>query len=132
VPYLGIIAAIDLPVFNRNQGEIQKSLILKQQGEQQLFTIQSKLQTEISTAFTSYQVQQQNIQSLRVALAQSQSILDNVKYSYLKGGTTIIDFLEAQRSWLETQQQYYEVLHQYRQSYIQLLNATGLINQLAQ
>jgi cobalt-zinc-cadmium efflux system outer membrane protein len=132
VPYLGIMAAIDLPVFNRNQGEIQKSLILKQQGEQQLFTIQSKLQTEISTAFTSYQVQQQNIQSLRVALAQSQSILDNVKYSYLKGGTTIIDFLEAQRSWLETQQQYYEVLHQYRQSYIQLLNATGLINQLAQ
>ena len=45
---------------------------------------------------------------------------------------TIIDFLEAQRSWLDTQQQYYETLQLYRQSYIKLLYASGLINKLAQ
>lgn len=131
VPYFGIYATIDLPIFNRNQGEIKKSYLLKQQAEQHLFTIQSQLQTEIKTAYASYQLQQQNVQNFQTILEQSQTILENVKYAYLKGGTTIIDFLEAQRSWLETQQQYYEALQQYRQSYIQLLYATGLINQLA-
>ena len=132
IPYFGIYATIDLPVFNRNQGEIKKSYLLKQQAEQQLFTIQSQLQTEIKTTYASYQLQQQNVQNFQTVLEQSQTILDNVKYTYLKGGTTIIDFLEAQRGWLETQQQYYAALQQYRQSYIQLLYPTGLINQLAQ
>jgi cobalt-zinc-cadmium efflux system outer membrane protein len=131
IPYFGIFATIDLPIFNRNQGEIKKSYILKEQAEQQLFTIQSQLQTEITTAYANYQLQKQNVENFKSILSQSQIILDNVKYAYLKGGTTIIDFLEAQRSWLETQQQYYDALQQYRQSYVQLLYATGLINQLA-
>lgn len=131
IPYIGIYATIGLPFFDRNQGERKKSTILKEQAEQNLRTVQSKLQTEIKTAYSSYQLQQQNLENFKALLTQSQAILDNVKYSYLKGGTTIIDFLEAQRSWLETQQQYYDTLKQYRQSYIQLLYATGLINQLA-
>lgn len=131
VPYFGIYASIDLPFFDRNQGEIKKSYLLKQQAEQQLSTVQSRVETEITIAFASYQIQQQNIENFKSVLEQSQSILENVRYAYLKGGTTIIDFLEAQRSWLETQQQYYDAVHQYRESYIQLLYSTGLINQLA-
>lgn len=131
IPYFGIYATIALPIFNRNQGEIKKSYLLKEQAEQQLFTIQNQLQTEITTAYASYQLRKQNVENFKSILSQSQTILDNVKYAYLKGGTTIIDFLEAQRSWLETQQQYYDALQQYRQSYIQLLYVTGLINQLA-
>jgi cobalt-zinc-cadmium efflux system outer membrane protein len=50
IPYLGIYATIDLPFFNRNQDEIKKSYLLKNQAEQHLVTIQSQLQTEIKTA----------------------------------------------------------------------------------
>ncbi|MDR0801141.1 TolC family protein [Fluviicola sp.] len=132
IQYFGIYATIDLPFFSRNQGEIKKSYLLQKQAEQNLLTIQTKLQTEISTAYASYDLQRKNIENFKTVLSQSETILENVKYAYLKGGTTIIDFLEAQRSWLETQQQYYYALQQYRQSYIQLLYATGLINQLAQ
>ncbi len=132
VPYFGMYATIDLPVFNRNQGEIKKSYLIKQQADRQLVTVQQKLQTEVSTAYASYQIQKQNINRFKAVVEQSVNILNNVKYAYLKGGTTIIDFLEAQRSWLETQQQYYAAMQQYRQSYIQVLYTTGLINQLAQ
>lgn len=132
IQYFGIYATIDLPFFNRNQGEIKKSYLLQKQAEQNLVTIQTQLQTEISTAYASYDLQRKNIENFKTVLSQSEIILENVKFAYLKGGTTIIDFLEAQRSWLETQQQYYDALQQYRQSYIQLLYATGLINQLAQ
>lgn len=131
IPYAGISFSIDLPFSDRNQGEIKKSYLLKQQAEQQLFSIENQLQTEIETAYNSYLQHRQNSNEFEIILETSQTILDNVKYAYLKGGTTIIDFLEAQRAWLETQEQYYETLEQYYQSYVQLLYTTGLINQLA-
>jgi len=131
-PYMGVYGTIAIPVFSRNQGEIKKSHVLKQQAEQDLVATQSLIQSEISTAYSSYVTQKQNLQNFNGLLAQSQTILNNVKYSYLRGGTTIIDFLEAQRSWLDTQQQYYETLQLYRQSYIKLLYASGIINQIAQ
>jgi cobalt-zinc-cadmium efflux system outer membrane protein len=131
-PYMGIYGTIEIPIFSRNQGEIKKSQVLKQQAEQDLLATQSLIQSEISTAYSSYQTQKQNLQNFTGLLTQSQTILNNVKYSYLRGGTTIIDFLEAQRSWLDTQQNYYETLQLYRQSYIKLLYASGIINQIAQ
>jgi len=132
VPYVGFFGTIELPLFSRNQGEIQKSTILKKQAEQNYIAVQTQIQTEINTAYKSFMVQQQNVERFAGILQQAQSILDHVRYAYLRGGTTIIDFLEAQRSWLETQQQYYDAQQQYRQSYIQLLFVSGLINQLAQ
>ncbi|MDN6280171.1 MAG: TolC family protein [Psychroflexus sp.] len=131
VPFLGISFSIDLPVFDRNQGEIQKSRHRQEQAEQQLKSLKKELYTEVTVAHENYKVQQQNKEDFKELLEQSQTILNNVKHAYLKGGTSIIDFLEAQRSWLETQQQYYDVLESYRQSYISILYASGLINQLA-
>lgn len=132
IQYTGFTLTFDLPVFSRNQGEIKKAYILKDQSEQQYEAIKSKAQTELMTAYAAYQTNKQNTHKFTEGLLkQSEDILSNVKYAYLRGGTTLIDFLEAQRSWLETQQQYYDALQLYRQSYIQLLYASGLINQLA-
>src|SRR5699024_1059881 len=128
---VGISASIDLPFFDRNQGERQKSQIEKNQAEQELITLKTQIESEITVAYETYMVQKQNLTDFEELLEQSEKILNNVKYAYLKGGTTILDYLEAQNSWLEVQQQYYDVLHNYKQSYIQLLHRTGLINQLA-
>ncbi len=130
IPYIGIFGTIQLPFFSRNQGEIQKSKIIKAQSEQNLVVVQQQLKTEITTTYTSYQLHKQTVEKYRIILTQSEQILNSVKYSYLKGGTTIIDFLEAQRTWFETQKTYYESIYNYRKSYVQLLHATGLINQL--
>lgn len=131
-PYVGFYGAIDLPFFSRNQGEIKKSYLQKQQAEKGLQATQTLIQTELSTAYNTYKTQKQNIEQFKDLLSKSESILSSVRYSYLHGGTTIVDYLEAQRSWLDTQQQYYDTLQQYRQSYIKLLYASGLINQMAQ
>ena len=132
VQYMGIYGTIQIPLFSRNQGEIKKSLIVKEQAQQDLKNTELLIQNEIATSYNSYQIQKQNLQNFSSLLTQSQSILNSVKYSYLRGGTTIIDLLEAQRSWLDTQQQYYQTLQLYRQSYIDLLYASGLITQIAQ
>jgi cobalt-zinc-cadmium efflux system outer membrane protein len=130
VPYIGFYGTIDLPFFNRNQGEIKKAHIQQEQAQQELSTTQRQAQIEVATAYNTYQLQKRNMEKYDGILRQSQQILDNVKYAYLRGGTTIIDFLDAQRNWYDTRLLYYDALQTYYQSYIQLLFATGLINQL--
>lgn len=132
VPYLGFIGTIDIPVFSRNQGERRKALALQGQAEQSINTIQMQIASELRAAYHTYQGQQENLNQFKGLLQQAERILENVRYGYLRGGTTLIDFLEAQRSWTETRQQYFETLQAYRQSYIQVLYTSGLINQLAQ
>jgi len=132
IPYLGFYGTLPIPVFARNQGEIKKSAVLIKQAEQDLLTTQMQIETELSIAYNTYQVQSENLRNFGNIISKSERILNNVKYSYLRGGTNIIDFLEAQRSWLYTRQQYYGTLQVYRQSYINLLYVSGLINQMAQ
>jgi len=131
VPYAGIFATIELPFFSRNQGERRKSQVLKQQAEQNYDALQQHINTEVQTAYSSYQLQKEQMQKFTALRNQARQILSNVKYAYLNGGTTIIDFLEAQRNWLDTEQQYYQSLSLYRQNSIKLLYASGMINQLA-
>ncbi|WP_289660245.1 TolC family protein [Flavobacterium panacagri] len=132
IPYIGLYGTIELPFFSRNQGEIKKSNYLKEQAEQNLVATQGVIRTEITNAYNSYQIQKSNLENFSGLLTRSENILKSVKYSYLRGGTTIIDFLEAQRSWLDIQQQYYDSMQEYRRSYITLLYASGFINQIAQ
>ncbi|AWG27348.1 TolC family protein [Flavobacterium kingsejongi] len=132
IPYAGVYGTVDIPIFSRNQGEIKKSKYLKLQAEQGLEITHAQIQTEITNAYQTYQTEKENVRNFDVLLPQSEAILKSVRYSYLRGGTTIIDFLEAQRSWLETQQQYYDTMQHYRESYIKLLYTSGLINQIAQ
>lgn len=132
VPYLGFFGTLKLPLFDRNQGEISKAKISKQQAELQLSAQQLQVKTEIMSAYTALQAQQINVIKLTDMMARSKVILNNVRYAYLKGGTTIVDFLEAQRGWLDMQMQYYEVTKTYRQKLVELLYTSQLINQLAQ
>jgi len=131
IPYFGVFATMPLPVFNKNQGDIQKSIIQKEQANAQAIGIQKQISTEIFAAVQRLRSQKENLSHFEDVLKKSQQILSNVKYAYLKGGTTIIDFLEAERSWLDNQRQYNDILQAYKQNYIQLLFTTGKINQLA-
>ncbi len=130
VPYVGFFGTLRLPILDRNQGEREKSKYLQLQAEQNLKTTQLQLRTEVQAALQAYQTEKENLKKYENILNQSQIVLDNVKYAYLKGGTTIIDFLDAQRSWFDTRQLYLNELLSYHQSYIRLLFVTGLINQM--
>ncbi|MGN7821328.1 TolC family protein [Chitinophaga varians] len=130
VPYFGLYATIELPFFSRNQGEIRKSKIVLQQSQQSLSALQQQVNTEVQSTWHTYQVNRETVDKYKNILPKAENILQSVRYAYTKGGTTIIDFLDAQRTWFDTQKMYYDALYNYRKSYLQLLQVTGLINQL--
>jgi len=130
VPYVGFFGTIKIPILDRNQGEIEKSKYMQLQAQQNLKNVELQLRTEVNAAFQTYQTERENLKKFETILSQSQQVLENVRYAYLKGGTTIIDFLDAQRSWFDTRQLYLNQLLSYHQSYLRVLFVTGLINQL--
>ncbi len=130
MPYFGIYATIELPFFSRNQGEIQKAKVQRMQVKTQIEATKRSISTQLLNAVSQVSVNKKNAEEFLKIIAQSDLILANVRYAYTRGGTTIIDFLEAQRGWLDAQQQYAEILQKHKQSQIQLLYVTGLIQNL--
>lgn len=130
IPYLGFFGTIEIPLFSRNQGEIEKSTVIKLQAEQHINATRQKIFNEIQVAFNNYTTEKNNLDGYGSILSQTENVLSTVRYAYLRGGTTLIDFLEAQRTWLETRQLYAEALQAYRLRSIELMTATGLITQL--
>lgn len=130
IPYLGFFGTVRVPLFDRNQGEIERSRFQRMQADEGVRNAQVRIETEVRAAYQTYQTEKENLRKYGLMLTQADLVLDNVRYAYLKGGTTIIDFLDAQRSWFDTRQLYLNARLSYFQSYIQVLYVTGIINQL--
>lgn len=131
IQYVGFYGTIPLPFFDRNQGNMKKAAILTDQSRIQTEGIKTLIKNEIQIAYHTYLTQEKNLNEYNEILLQSAAILKSVRYAYLKGGTTLIDLLEAQRSWIDIREQYYNALYTYRKAYIQLLIDTGSIQNLA-
>ena len=128
--YAGTYATLSIPVFNRNQGEIEKSKVYVQQAETRISGMEFQIKTEVYNAFNSFQTNKQNLEEFKYITQQSLKVLSTVRYSYLKGNTTIIDFIEAQRSYLDTRKLYYEAAFNLGKSYIELIYTTGIISEI--
>ncbi|AKD54103.1 TolC family protein [Spirosoma radiotolerans] len=128
IPYAGVFLTLELPVYSRNQGEIQKSRVLQEQAGQAAALVQRQIRAEVQTAYQSFTTSRQNIERYVAIRRDADRVLASVRYAYLRGATTLIDLLQAQSSWFETQTAYYQALYTHRQNYVRLLYVTGQIN----
>ncbi|WP_245564986.1 TolC family protein [Spirosoma panaciterrae] len=128
IPYAGVFLTIELPVYSRNQGEIQKSRVLQEQASQAATLVQARIRSEVQTAYQSFMTSRQNIDRYVGIRLDADRVLASVRYAYLRGATTLIDLLQAESSWFDTQTAYYQSLYTYRQNYVRLLYVTGQIN----
>ncbi|GAB2562322.1 TolC family protein [Spirosoma aerophilum] len=128
VPYAGVYLTLELPVYNRNQGGIQKSKVLQEQAAQSVSFLQTRVRLEIQTAYQSFLSSRQNVDRFTGIRADANRVLASVRYAYLRGATTLIDLLQAQSAWFDTQTAYYQAVYSYHQNYIRLLYATGQIS----
>ncbi|MDI9337901.1 MAG: TolC family protein [Alphaproteobacteria bacterium] len=128
VPYLGSYITIPIPIFSRNQGEIKKSQFVAKQAKQNLEDLTNLVKIELFNEYNNYFNLKNQSLKYQELIKNSNEILATIKYAYLQGATTIIDFLEAQRTWLELQENYFDYLTETRSVYIRLLYVSGIIN----
>jgi outer membrane protein, heavy metal efflux system len=106
-----LFASFDLPIFNRNQGEIARTgYALTQAQEQQ----QSASDTVLSDVANAYQAVRSNEEVVQLYtsgyLKQAQDSRDINEYAYKRGAASLLDFLDAERSYRSVQLAYRQAL----------------------
>ena len=124
--FTGLTLSVPLPLFNRNQGEIQKAEIRVNQLKTQIDALEHQINTDVETAYNEVQTRRTIVEQIQHdVLARSQSLKETVAYSYRRGGTSILDFLDAERTFNDTMKSYYDSLTALHKSSFALRAATG-------
>lgn len=118
--------SIPLPFFNRNQGEIARTRFAQKQAELNAQASQDTVMTDVRNGYEAAVTNQEVVQ-LYVSgyLKQAQDSRDISQYAYRAGAATLLDFLDAERSYRATQLAYRQALAAYMVSLEQLRQAVG-------
>lgn len=118
-----------LPIFNRNQGEIARTgYALTQAQETQLSTSNIVL-SDVSDAYEALRSSDEVVQLYTSGyLKQAQDSRNISEYAYQRGATSLLDYLDAERSNRATQLAYRQALSAYMTALEQLKAAVGTRN----
>lgn len=117
---------IPLPVFDRNQGEIARTRFAINQSQLQATAASETVLSDVANA---YETVRNNDSVVRLYtsgyLNDSKQSRDITEYAYQRGGATLLDLLDAERSYRATQLAYRDALASYMTAVEQLRAAVG-------
>lgn len=117
---------IDLPIFDKNQGEIARTRFAITQAQEQEHEASEQVISDVVNAFGSVRENDEIIQ-LYVSgyVDQAKQSRDISEYAYQRGAASLLDFLDAERSYRANQLAYRQALASYMQAVEQLREAVG-------
>jgi cobalt-zinc-cadmium efflux system outer membrane protein len=120
------LGSIPLPVFNRNQGEIARTRFAIAQAQEQEKATNGQALTDVRDAYEGLRVSDRIVQLYRSGyLDVAQKDRDIAEYAYQRGAVSLLDFLDAERSYRATQLAYRQALASYLLALEQLRQAVG-------
>ncbi len=121
-----VYGSIPLPIFNRNQGEIAKARIAITQAEEIEKATNGQALTDVYDAYQGLR-SNDKVVSLYIStyLEVATRSRDISEYAYRHGGTSLLNFLDAERSYRATQLAYRQALASYLLALEQLRQAVG-------
>jgi outer membrane protein, heavy metal efflux system len=121
---LGVSLA--LPVFYRNGGEITKAQAAVQTQTLQRAKLDAQVASEVASAFASYQSAAARVERMESRLLdRARRARDLVEYQYKKGAASLLELLDAQRTFVAINAEYYQDMSDYWTAFYQLEEAVG-------
>jgi outer membrane protein, heavy metal efflux system len=122
-----IYGSIPLAIFNRNQGEIARTGFAITQAQEQEKATSGQVMTDVRDAYEGLRENDRVIQLYRSGyLEVAQKDRDISEYAYRRGAASLLDFLDAERSYRATQLAYRQALASYLLALEQLREAVGV------
>ena len=119
--------AIPLKFSNFNKGEIKIAQYQIEQSEFQYKQIEIKIQNEVIQAYNQYISLYKQVDNYNHGLLeQAKIVLDGKAYSYSRGETSLLEVLNAQRTYNDLQTSYYETLYNCCAALVELERAVGI------
>ena len=123
---LGVSVSIPLRVFDRNQGEKKRTQIDMDRAQQASDAARAQVFSDVDSA---WELVRSNIALLKPYKAkyndEALKVRDTVSYSYLHGGASLMDFLNAQSDYRQVQLAYAQLIGAYMTAAAQLNLAVG-------
>ncbi len=112
--YMGFSISIPLRIFDRNQGEKARTQIDIGRNERVRDALQAQVFSDVDSA---YYTLIQTINLLRPYktkyLPMATDIRDRIAFSYKNGGSSLLDYLDAQKSYRDTRLAYLNLIGSY-------------------
>jgi cobalt-zinc-cadmium efflux system outer membrane protein len=136
---LGLSLSVPLPVFDRNQANRRRAELDQRRAENDAERVRIRVEHDVADAV------RRTVRAERLLLAfeggaapagagvgtpggmlgRAETALRVAERSYKSGATSLLELLEAQRTYLETRAQYLTALYDFRQAKVDLIHATG-------
>ncbi len=124
-----IFANFALPIFDRNQGEIARTRYALTQAQEQEQSASDTVLSDVANAYEAVRSNDEVVQLYTSGyLKQAQDSRDISEYAYKRGAASLLDFLDAERSYRSTQLAYRQALASYMTALEQLKEALGSRN----
>ena len=118
--------SIPLPIFDRNQGEIARTGFALTQSQETAQAASDTVLTDVRNNYEAFSTNQKIVQLyLSGYLKQAEDSRNISEYAYKRGAASLLDFLDAERSYRSTQLSYRQTLANYLLSIEQLKEAVG-------
>jgi cobalt-zinc-cadmium efflux system outer membrane protein len=115
-----------MPFFDRNQGEIARTKYALLQAQESQAAASDAVMSDVSTAYETLRSNEEILQLYTSGyLKQAKDSLDISEYAYKRGATSLLDFLDAERSNRITELGYRQALADYMNALEQLKEAVG-------
>ena len=122
-----LYGSIPLPIFNRNQGEIARTRFAITQAQEQEKATNGQALTDVRDAYEGLRTNDKVVSLYRSGyLDVAQKDRDISEYAYRRGAASLLDFLDAERSYRATQLAYRQALASYLLALEQLREAVGV------
>jgi cobalt-zinc-cadmium efflux system outer membrane protein len=123
---LGVTVSLPLPIFDRNQGEIARTQYARTAAQETASAASDTVITDVNSAYEAF-IGDREVVTLYTGgyLEQSKDSRDISEYAYHRGAASLLDFLDAERSYRATQLAYRQALASYLIAVEQLKEAVG-------
>ena len=120
---------MDLPIFDRNQGNIAHARYAITQAQEQASEASEQVMTDVADAFENLRTNDKIIQLYQGGYVdQAKQSRDISEYAYKRGAASLLDFLDAERTYRANQLAYRQALASHMTAVEQMRQAVGTRN----
>lgn len=119
--------AIPLKFSNLNKGNVRAARIRQQQAEAQYQQIELQIQTEVMQSYHRYESLSKQVKRYEDSLlADARKVIDGKTFSYNRGEVSLLEVLDARRTYNDVQTQYIETLFNHAGALVTLERDAGI------
>jgi cobalt-zinc-cadmium efflux system outer membrane protein len=124
-----LFTSFELPFFDRNQGEIARTQYAFTQAQEQRFSASDTILSDVSSAYEEVKSNEEVVSLYDSGyLKHAQDSRDISEYAYSRGAASLLDYLDAERSYRSIQLSYRQAVATYMTALEQLKEAVGTRN----